>query len=31
MGALDGAMIVEGRGSFGVNLGHPLVTSGDFA
>jgi len=28
---LDGAEIVEGeRGSFGVNVGHSIVTDGDF-
>ena len=28
MGALDGVVIVEGKGSFGVNLGRPVVTMG---
>ena len=32
MGVLDGVEIVEGVGAvFGVNLGHPIVTNGDFA
>jgi len=31
MGVLDGGGDrSRGRGSFGVNLGHPIVTSGDF-
>jgi len=25
-----GVEIVEGRGNFGVNVGHPIVTNGDF-
>jgi len=25
-----GVVIVEGKDSFGVNLRHPIVTSGDF-
>jgi len=29
MGVLDGVVIVEGKGSLGVNLGHPIVTNGD--
>ena len=29
MGVLDGVVIVKGRSSFGVNLGHPIVTNGD--
>jgi len=32
MGVLDGVMIIEGEGAvLGVNLGHPIVTNGDFA
>jgi len=31
MGVLDGIMIVEGKGSYWMNLGHPIVTNGDFA
>jgi len=31
MGVLDGAVIVEGKGSFGVNFGRPIVTNGDVA
>jgi len=30
MGVLDGLVIVKGEGSFGVNLGRPIVTNGDF-
>jgi len=31
MGVLDGGGDRQrGRGSFGVNLGHPIVTNGDF-
>ena len=31
MGVLDGVEIVEGEAAvFGVNVGHPVVTSGDF-
>jgi len=30
MGVLDGVDIVEGKGQFGVNLRHPIVTNGDF-
>jgi len=31
MGALDGVVIIEKEGVvLGVNLGHPIVTSGDF-
>jgi len=30
MGILDGAVIVEGEGQFGVNFGRPIVTNGDF-
>ena len=30
MGVLDGVVIVEGKGSFGVNLGHPIITNGYF-
>jgi len=28
MGVLDGVVIVEGNGQFGVNLGRPIVTNG---
>ena len=32
MGVLDGVVIVEGEGAvWGMNLGRPTVTSGDFA
>ena len=31
MTVLDGVVIVEGKGSFGVNLGRPIVTNGTFA
>jgi len=32
MGVLDGVVIVKGKGAvLGVNLGHPIVTNGDFA
>ena len=32
MGVLDGVVIVEGEGAvLGSNLGHPIVTNGDFA
>jgi len=32
MGVLDEVVIVEGEGAFwGLNLGHPIVTNGDFA
>jgi len=31
MGVLDGAVIIGGEGAIlGVNLGHPIVTNGDF-
>jgi len=30
MGALDRVVIIEGKGGFGINLGHPIVTNGDF-
>ena len=31
MGVLDGVKIVEGEGAvLGVNVGHPIVTNGDF-
>ena len=31
IGVSDGVVIVEGEGSvLGVNLGHPIVTNGDF-
>jgi len=31
MGVLDGVVIVKGEGAvLGVNLGHPIVTNGDF-
>jgi len=30
MSILNGVEIVEGKGSLGVNVGHPTVTSGDF-
>jgi len=31
MGVLHGVVIVEGKGQFwGVNLGRPIITSGDF-
>jgi len=29
MGVLDGVVIIEGRGSFGMNLGRPIVTNKD--
>jgi len=32
MGVLDGVVIIEGEGAgFGLNLGHPILTNGDFA
>ena len=31
MGVLDGVVIVEGKGQFGVNMGRPTVTNGDYA
>ena len=30
MAVLDGMVIVEGRGSLGVNLGRPIITNGHF-
>jgi len=30
-GVLDGWLSSKGKGSFGVNLGRPIVTNGDFA
>jgi len=31
MGVLDGVEIIEGKGAvLGVNVGHPIVTNGDF-
>jgi len=31
MDVLDGVEIAEGKGQFwGVNMGHPIVTNGDF-
>jgi len=30
MGVLDGVEVVDGRGSFVVNFGRPIVTNGDF-
>ena len=32
MGVLDGVVIIEGEeAAFGVNMGRPIVTNGDFA
>ena len=31
MGVLDGVVIVEGKGQFGMNLGRHIVTNGAFA
>jgi len=30
MGVLGGVEIIEGEGKLGVNVGHPIVTNGDF-
>jgi len=30
IGVLDGVKSSKGRGTFGVNVGHPIVTNGDF-